>query len=398
MFDEKTAIAEWRAGLAEAGTLFEADLDELESHLRDHLEALAEVGVTGEEAFRTAVERIGDTRVLADEFAKINPLLAWRAALFWICAGVMLVLGLLPVHGLAIHGAIAAVMSLELSPRWSSLLMWTVVFGSPLAFFAFVFPYARWRHVERPLPAAERPAVRVALIVGCVVLGLGAHLAFDWGLLVRKEWSYWGLDLHAGWATTEARLNDAWSAVDNAYYALAIAAPLFLFGVAARQRMLVLRDRAGAAPLFWLAVGLFVGSVRSALHGFVRYSALAAGARLHFRADQMSALLWIVTLACPLVLFASTYAYLRHRAPGPSRVLRARGVLVALLGSGAVSVAAVFATGSVAQRAYRGLPVDTIVAGTHGWLFAGIVTSCALPVIVGTIMLRLRNAASLGRT
>ena len=383
MFDETKAIAAWRGRLAETGTLFEADLDELESHLHDHLEGLEEVGITGESAFLIATERLGETRALADEFAKVNPLLAWRAALFWISAGVMLVLGLKPVQDFAIHGAVAAAMALHLQKPLVTILMWAVTFGSPLAFFAIAFWYAR-RHVEAPLPSARHAVVRVGLIVGCAVLMLAAHLGLEWGWLVRYEYRWSG-----------ATIDAAGEAIGDAYYALAIAAPLFLGGMAYRQRALVLQDRTSAAPLFWLAVGLFIGSVRCELHRFVRHAAFAGGGLAHLGADQMGALMWVVTLGCPLMLFASTYAYLRHRAPGPTRLVRARGVLLAMACSGAIAIAAVFATGPVSGHAYSLLTPDAMFAGFRGWLFAGIVMSCALPVLVGTIMLRLRSAASL---
>ena len=80
MFDSSKSIGDWRSQLASTGAMFEADLDELESHLRDEIEALEEVGFTAAEAFRIATEKLGETRILADEFAKVNPLLVWRAA------------------------------------------------------------------------------------------------------------------------------------------------------------------------------------------------------------------------------------------------------------------------------------------------------------------------------
>lgn len=115
MFDEAAAIARWRAELARTGTLFEADLDELESHLYDRIDALADAGASREDALASAVKDLGEPRSIAREFAKVNPLLAWRAALFWIGAGVLTVLALRPVQELATHGVIAAGLALVTS-------------------------------------------------------------------------------------------------------------------------------------------------------------------------------------------------------------------------------------------------------------------------------------------
>jgi len=385
MFDEKTALVAWRSKLAETGTLFEADLDELESHLRDHLDGLAEVGITGEEAFAVASARLGETRALDEEFAKVNPLLAWRAALFWISAGVMMVLGLRPLQELATLGVIAITMSLHFGNVLATIAMWSVAFVSPLAFFGVIFPLVR-RRLAAPLWCGRTPTLRIGVIVACAVLMLATHLISDWGWFSFHAQRRWGLGL-----TYVHR------ATDHASYALAVVAPIFLGVIAVRQRRLVLRDRAGAAPLFWLAIGLFIGSVRSELHVFVRFAAFATGGALHLGADSMTRLMWVVTLGCPLVLFASTFAYLRHRAPGPDGFVRARGALVAMAFSGAIAIAAVFVTGALGTRVWSTLSGDAISAGVFSWLVAGIVTSCVLPVAVGTLMLRLRNAASLAR-
>ena len=85
----------------------------------------------------------------------------------------------------------------------------------------------------------------------------------------------------------------------------------------------------------WLAkhrrtIGLFVGGVRCELHDFVRWVALAAGGLAHLQPEPMQRLMWLVTLGCPLLLCASTFAYLRHAAPAPSRLLRAPGLLVGM--------------------------------------------------------------------
>ena len=70
MFDLEHAIRSWRRHLGRDALLTPADLNELEDHLHDEIEQLEAGGVAGEEAFHTAVERLGDADSLRREFNK----------------------------------------------------------------------------------------------------------------------------------------------------------------------------------------------------------------------------------------------------------------------------------------------------------------------------------------
>jgi hypothetical protein len=60
-----------------AGIRERSSLDELENHLREHVEQLTREGKTDEEAFDAAVERIGPIDLLKSEFAKTEGFLGW---------------------------------------------------------------------------------------------------------------------------------------------------------------------------------------------------------------------------------------------------------------------------------------------------------------------------------
>jgi hypothetical protein len=86
-FDLNAALKRWRAGLAQTGSLSSADLDELESHIRDSAERLQRAGLTGEEACLVAIRRTGRPDLLADEFAVVNRYAIWVDRLTWITLG-----------------------------------------------------------------------------------------------------------------------------------------------------------------------------------------------------------------------------------------------------------------------------------------------------------------------
>jgi hypothetical protein len=83
MFDLEIGIAQWRQRLQRAGIRSLATLDELESHLRDDLEAQIRSGTGAEEALELAAWRLGPAQDLRLQFqeAYANPeekRIAWR--------------------------------------------------------------------------------------------------------------------------------------------------------------------------------------------------------------------------------------------------------------------------------------------------------------------------------
>ncbi len=83
------SLGEWRRSLTRSGVLSEEDLDELETHVRDTIEDLEPKGLSHDEALLVAVRRIGDPSLLAVEFEKVRPGLAWARRFYWMIAGVL---------------------------------------------------------------------------------------------------------------------------------------------------------------------------------------------------------------------------------------------------------------------------------------------------------------------
>ena len=62
-------IAAWR-GFVSGRAAMAVDVDELEGHLRDQIDDLAQTGLTPDEAFLVAVRRMGRLDDLSREFAR----------------------------------------------------------------------------------------------------------------------------------------------------------------------------------------------------------------------------------------------------------------------------------------------------------------------------------------
>src|SRR4030095_4236565 len=72
MFNLDQAITEWRRQMAAAGIKNAEALNELESHLRDDVEQHVRSGLSMQQAFEAATQRIGQASVLKNEFEKVG--------------------------------------------------------------------------------------------------------------------------------------------------------------------------------------------------------------------------------------------------------------------------------------------------------------------------------------
>lgn len=78
MFDLETQIHSWSDHLRAHGHLSDADIHELENHLRDEIEDLIGTGLMPDEAFLISVKRLGNVDAVSHEFAKVNTENLWR--------------------------------------------------------------------------------------------------------------------------------------------------------------------------------------------------------------------------------------------------------------------------------------------------------------------------------
>jgi hypothetical protein len=71
-------IAEWRMFVGRGKAIAGSDVEELEGHLRDQIEALTGAGLAADEAFLVAAKRIGSLNALSAEFAREHSERLWR--------------------------------------------------------------------------------------------------------------------------------------------------------------------------------------------------------------------------------------------------------------------------------------------------------------------------------
>src|ERR1700722_18784519 len=81
MFNLEQSIAGWRRQMLAAGIKTPVPLEELESHLREEIEAQIQSGMAERDAFERAVKQIGKAEKLRTEFGSTN-LLDWLSEKF----------------------------------------------------------------------------------------------------------------------------------------------------------------------------------------------------------------------------------------------------------------------------------------------------------------------------
>jgi hypothetical protein len=77
MFNLEQSIAEWRQQMLAAGIKTPVPLEELEIHLREEIEQQMKSGLSGQDAFNSTVQKIGEAGLLKAEFKKAGGLLDW---------------------------------------------------------------------------------------------------------------------------------------------------------------------------------------------------------------------------------------------------------------------------------------------------------------------------------
>lgn len=90
MFQLEIAIENWKQQLLQHQTMTAADMEELQIHLLEEMDALTATGLNQEEAFLIASRRIGNPNDISCEFAKINHVVIWKNRFFWMIIGILI--------------------------------------------------------------------------------------------------------------------------------------------------------------------------------------------------------------------------------------------------------------------------------------------------------------------
>jgi hypothetical protein len=86
-FDLESAIQQWRQRLAGEPSVSSDGLAELEEHLRTSIDDLRSKGLSAQEAYQIAAQRLGEPKAIGTEFQQINPAEVWGRRVLWMAIG-----------------------------------------------------------------------------------------------------------------------------------------------------------------------------------------------------------------------------------------------------------------------------------------------------------------------
>jgi hypothetical protein len=172
-------IEQWRTDMSGREPFSTADIDELESHMRDDIDHLKASGLSDDEAFLVARRRLGDTAALECEYSKVDLSRRLFQRLSWGIMGVLLYFtaltlanaaSVLPVQLLILAGLLRGDSHYMHSLGTLMNIVRIVTFLG--AILLAVWFYAR--HLRRRMdshsysPAAKPTLVAIALAIGTI--------------------------------------------------------------------------------------------------------------------------------------------------------------------------------------------------------------------------------------
>ena len=169
-------IASWRDWMDRRDALSTSDVDELESHLRDRVDALTGAGLAEDEAFLIAVKRLGSMDELSREYATEHSGRLWKQLVLNDSAGAegadvsgATIPFLLRANGIAV--ALALGVGAGIAVKATDLLAGPELVARNIA--VLVLPFlAAWFAWRRRPPAATLVGVAAAFAVVALALNL----------------------------------------------------------------------------------------------------------------------------------------------------------------------------------------------------------------------------------
>jgi hypothetical protein len=355
-FDVESRIAAWRRTFA---GLRAEDIDELESHLRDELDALAEVGIDGEEAFAHATKKLGASAELVEQIERAAPSVAWRAPAIAVLTGFLVNILASAILRLVDWVAVGVGVASRANLTLAYVGIPIVVVLCPLLAIAGGFVLAP-RIVARVERASPLPKI-------AVVIGMGLFVVFanlPWMAIAHPSRTV--VNVWAGWfgLTYEARQLTG--------YAL----PIVLSGA------LFLTRRRQARFAFWAVLGYVLKAFGGQLS--VVIATVSAMLASHLGANVERAATTASTFL-PLVALAGAVAFASKRTPTSFMAVAERAGVVLAFGAVGLSLAetSLYEELAVMRPAIEGL------MWTH--FGVGILANLATAPIAAAGLLRLRS-------
>ena len=189
MFNLEPSIAEWRRQMLAAGIQTPVPLEELEIHLREDIAQQMKTGSNQQDAFTSAVQKLGSAHTVQTEFMKVDKT---HSALKWKLMEIGLTLATILVP-LLLGGIVlkrASFIDMTAAEELSSL--------AALAAFSLLAWSGRLGH--RFLPVIQNRRIREAILFSCCVPLMLWWIVFLRLILPRYDFTVGQLMVTLFWA------------------------------------------------------------------------------------------------------------------------------------------------------------------------------------------------------
>lgn len=190
MSDVEQQIERWRDDLAGSELLRQSDVSELENHLREEMAHWETRGLSDEEGFFVARQRLGDSAILEEEFAKVHPSRRVSNRLYWMILGVLSYCVLAPLLYLLSLMLAYLGYRMGLQDALLSGFAWTASLGvfAGVVYLLLRYLASRWHsHIMAKGIAAPIGLSAFAACVGLLVRwSLGVANSYIWGRIASS--------------------------------------------------------------------------------------------------------------------------------------------------------------------------------------------------------------------
>ncbi len=224
-----------------------------------------------------------------------------------------------------------------------------------------------------PFAWAESSRLRIGLVVACAFVAIGGHMAHF--PLLRFYYAH----------------------LDDVVYVSALrgqmrAERVLVYALPIVMSALALRHRKKMTPSGWLAVGCLAAVLLRELHSLLFNVTLRGAVFGHLESAQMQLVTWVAMLGSPVLVLVMA-SRLIGALPTPRGLAQGRLFAPVIALAGLLAIAAVRVEPWLpALDARYGAPCRVALLDTfHAFLFMEVAITCAVPVALGVIVLRLRS-------
>jgi len=143
-FNLKENIEIWKSELSQNSNMTLDNIDELESHLQDEIQALQQLGLNTEESLLIAKSRIGNIEELTTEFSKINKEVYFKNRITPYLKGVLLFIAFITITKLLTTFSILIANKIGINDGYLNLV--SIGFLLFFTFVILIFSYKKYKN------------------------------------------------------------------------------------------------------------------------------------------------------------------------------------------------------------------------------------------------------------